>query len=179
MNWTNLWLKGRSIVLRDRVDRELHDELKFHVEMEIRKNLQLGMTTTEARRHALIKFGAGSSVEEECRDARGINLIDHTLQDLGFAFRMFARNPAFTFVAVVTLALGIGANTAIFSVIESVLIRPLPFHGFRCPLPVRGFIRRFSEFLQPWRLPWPPSELLALRHTPRAKRREEWEFASL
>src|SRR5262245_29799807 len=122
-----LRLQLRAIFFRSRMEDDLQNELHFHLERERDENLTRGMTAEEARLAALRSFGVVQRVKEESRDARGVRLVEELWQDLRFGLRMMRKNLGFASLAVLTLALGIGSTTTIFSAIQGILLNPFPY----------------------------------------------------
>ena len=124
--FNDLFYRLRALFHRNVVESEMNDELRFHFEQEVEKHVSAGATREEAIRRARIAFGGAEQIKEECRDARGVSFLENLLQDVRYALRIFGRTPVITGIAIFSLALGIGANTAIFSLIDTVVLRLLP-----------------------------------------------------
>jgi predicted permease len=116
----------RTLLHRGRAETELDDEMRFHLENLIEQKRAAGMTAADARNAALREMGSIGLYKEECRDSLGVRLLNDLWQDLGHGLRILRRSPGFTAVAILSLALGIGANTAIFTLIDSLMLRQLP-----------------------------------------------------
>ena len=125
--WRGIWTRMMGAVRRRGGDEEIAAELESHLAMHVEENLQRGMTAEEARRQALIKLGGIEQTKESCRDQRGLGLLGVLAEDIRFALRSLRRNRGFASTTILILTVAIGANVAIFSALDAVLLRPLPF----------------------------------------------------
>src|ERR1044071_6843624 len=127
VNINDLLRRWRALTHKAEMDEELDEEMRFHLERDIEHNIRDGMSAEDARYAALRSFGGVDQSKEECRSARGVGFIENIVRDITYGVRVLRKNYAFTIVVVLTLALGIGANTAIFSFANGILLRPLPY----------------------------------------------------
>jgi len=162
---SDLGARLASILWRRREERELEEELRFHLDMEADRQRRGGATADAARRRGVIALGGVERTKEDVRDARGTRMLDDTMRDVAYAARTLSRAPAFALVVIVTLALGIGGTTAIFSAVDATLVEPLPYqepgqlvrlyegyhgdphaHNFVSPFMFLQFRQRLSSF---------------------------------
>src|SRR5487761_900140 len=128
MDWIRILLSRFTAFFGGKkLDNDLDEELRTHIDFAVEENIKRGMSEQEARTAALRKFGGVTQVKETYRLQRGLPFMETLTQDVRFALRQLWKSPGFAFVTVLALSLGIGAASAVFSVIDAVLIRPLPF----------------------------------------------------
>ena len=124
---SDLLFRLRAVFRRRSVEKELDDELRFHFEHEVEKLMRAGLSREEASRRARLSMGGMDQVKEECRDARGISWADALARNLRGATRTIRRQPGYALAVIGTLGLGIGATSAMFSIVHGVLLKPLPY----------------------------------------------------
>ncbi|MCI0538908.1 MAG: permease prefix domain 1-containing protein, partial [Verrucomicrobiales bacterium] len=156
MNWSQKIQRWCRALFRKReLDARMDDEMRSHIEMQTQENVASGMDPTEARYTALRQFGGVESIKQTCRDQRGVAWLEDLSQDIRFAARMSRKNIGFTATAILTLALGIGATTVVFSIVNGVLLKPLDYPGSERIVnvwegdPKKGFDYNYNNYTSP------------------------------
>jgi predicted permease len=164
--WSRLWR-------RSRLEEQLEKEVRFHLDQHARDLISRGAAPEQAQRRARLALGGPEQVKEKCRDARGTRWAEELLQDIGYTLRTFRQKPGFVAITLLILALGIGATTVMFSVVNSVLLRPLPYPEPDRLVILHGFEKNFGEF---WGFSSP--DLTDLKHEIRSANIAAWTFSS-
>jgi hypothetical protein len=160
----DLRFRLRALFRRKAIESELGQALRFHFEHEVKNHRRADMTLSEAMRHARLAFGDHRQIKESRPQARATSLLETSLQDIRFAVRVHTKNPGFFFVAAFTLALGIGASTAVFSLVNSILLKPLPYpNAVRVVMPWRS--NQVNSLFGSASFPWSAAEFQLLTQT--------------
>ena len=157
----DLRFRLRALFQKNVMDLELSEEIQFHFENEIEKYRHAGMSEDAARRRARLVFGGQEKIREDCQEVRGVSFLEATIQDLRYSLRAMRKNPGFFSIAVLTLALGIGASTAVFSIVNTILLKPLPYPNANRVIMLwrEGPLAGVGDF------PWAPDEYNFLAKT--------------
>jgi predicted permease len=161
---SDLGFRLRALFRRRVVETELEQELRFHFENEVEKLKNRGMTSEEALRCARLSFGGHDQIKEDCRDARGTNLLESCLQDIRYGLRALCKNPGFAVIAVLTLSLGVGASAIIYSLVDTILLRPLPYPNAG-RVAMLWQVAPAGSFFGTESIPWEPQEFRLLGKT--------------
>jgi predicted permease len=154
----------RALFRRNVVETELEQELRFHFENEVEKYKSMGMASEEALRHARLSFGGHDQIKEDCREARGTNLLESCLHDTRYGLRLLWKNSGFSIIAALTLSLGVGASAIIYSLVDTILLRPLPYPN-TSRVAMLWHVAPAGSFHGMQSIPWEPLEFRLLGKT--------------